>query len=102
MPHEYYENKRIRQAINEYLKGTTFTIQPLHCISNASLVQASSAAISTRDKSSRVLAQDADAAATALNHFAYNFIKIHRTLRPSPAMAAGVTHQQTQLPFGDL
>jgi hypothetical protein len=31
------------------------------------------------------------AAATALNYFAYNFIKIHRTLRLSPAMAAGVT-----------
>ena len=31
------------------------------------------------------------AAATALNYFAYNFIKIHRTLRISPAMAAGVT-----------
>jgi hypothetical protein len=31
------------------------------------------------------------AAATALNYFAYNFIKIHRTLRTSPAMAAGVT-----------
>lgn len=30
------------------------------------------------------------AAATALNYFAYNFIKIHRTLRMSPAMAAGV------------
>jgi hypothetical protein len=29
--------------------------------------------------------------ATALNYFAYNFIKIHRTLRLSPAMAAGVT-----------
>jgi IS1 family transposase len=27
----------------------------------------------------------------ALNYFAYNFIKIHRTLRTSPAMAAGVT-----------
>jgi len=27
----------------------------------------------------------------ALNYFAYNFIKIHRTLRVSPAMAAGVT-----------
>ena len=26
----------------------------------------------------------------ALNYFAYNFIKIHRTLRMSPAMAAGV------------
>jgi hypothetical protein len=31
------------------------------------------------------------AAATALNYFAYNYIKIHRTLRTSPAMAAGVT-----------
>jgi hypothetical protein len=31
------------------------------------------------------------AAATTLNYFAYNFIKIHRTLRMSPAMAAGVT-----------
>ena len=30
-------------------------------------------------------------AATALNYFAYNFLKIHRTLRVSPAMAAGVT-----------
>jgi len=30
-------------------------------------------------------------AAIALNYFAYNFIKIHRTLRVSPAMAAGVT-----------
>jgi hypothetical protein len=30
-------------------------------------------------------------AATVLNYFAYNFIKIHRTLRTSPAMAAGVT-----------
>jgi len=27
----------------------------------------------------------------ALNYFADNFIKIHRTLRTSPAMAAGVT-----------
>jgi hypothetical protein len=25
------------------------------------------------------------------NRYAYNFIKIHRTLRVSPAMAAGVT-----------
>ena len=33
------------------------------------------------------------AAATALNYFAYNFIKIHRTLRMSPAMAAGVINQ---------
>lgn len=31
------------------------------------------------------------AAAIALNYFAYNFIKIHRTLRMSPAMAAGIT-----------
>ncbi len=30
-------------------------------------------------------------AAVALNYFAYNFIKIHRTLRVTPAMAAGVT-----------
>ena len=29
-------------------------------------------------------------AAVALNYFAYNFIKIDRTLRISPAMAAGV------------
>ena len=27
----------------------------------------------------------------ALNYFAYNFIKIHRTLRTSPATAAGET-----------
>jgi hypothetical protein len=26
-----------------------------------------------------------------LNYFAYNFIKVHRTLRVTPAMAAGVT-----------
>lgn len=32
-------------------------------------------------------------AATALNYFAYNFIKINRTLRVSPVMAAGVTDQ---------
>jgi IS1 family transposase len=31
------------------------------------------------------------AAATALNYFAYNFIKIHSTLRMSPAMAANVS-----------
>jgi hypothetical protein len=31
------------------------------------------------------------AASTALNYFAYNFIQIHRTLRMTPAMAAGVT-----------
>ena len=32
-------------------------------------------------------------AAIALNYFAYNFIKIHRTLRMSPAMAAGVSNR---------
>jgi hypothetical protein len=32
-----------------------------------------------------------EAASIALNYFAYNFIKIHRTLRVPPAMAAGVT-----------
>jgi IS1 family transposase len=32
-------------------------------------------------------------AAVALNYFAYNFIKIHRTLRTSPAMAAGVSNR---------
>ena len=31
------------------------------------------------------------AAAVALTYFAYNFIKIHRTLRVTPAIAAGVT-----------
>ena len=30
-------------------------------------------------------------AAVAINDFAYNFIKIHRTLRVSPALAARVT-----------
>lgn len=30
-------------------------------------------------------------AAVAINYFAYNFIKIHTTLRVTPAMAAGVT-----------
>lgn len=29
-------------------------------------------------------------AAVALNYFAYNFCKIHRSLRVTPAMAAGV------------
>ena len=33
------------------------------------------------------------AAAIALGYFAYNFIKIHSTLRVSPAMAAGVTNR---------
>lgn len=31
------------------------------------------------------------AAAVSLYYFSYNFIKIHRTLRCTPAMAAGVT-----------
>ena len=30
-------------------------------------------------------------AAVAINYFAYNFIQIHRTLRVTPAIAAGVT-----------
>lgn len=30
-------------------------------------------------------------AAVALNCFAYNFVRIHSTLRVTPAMAAGVT-----------
>ena len=30
-------------------------------------------------------------AAVALNYFAYNFVRIHRTLRMTPAMAAGIT-----------
>jgi hypothetical protein len=36
---------------------------------------------------------DNHAAAVALGYFAYNFIKIHRTLRVTPAMAAGVTNR---------
>ena len=32
-------------------------------------------------------------AAVAINDFAYNFIKIQRTLRVSPAMAAGDTNR---------
>lgn len=31
------------------------------------------------------------AAAVALNYFAYNFVRIHSTLRVTPAMSAGVT-----------
>ena len=31
------------------------------------------------------------AAAVALYYFSYNFVKIHSTLRVTPAMAAGVT-----------
>ena len=30
-------------------------------------------------------------AAVSINYFAYNFIKMHRTLRVSPVMVAGVT-----------
>jgi hypothetical protein len=37
-------------------------------------------------------------AAVALNYFAYNFIKIHRTLRVTPAMAAGVTDRLWDVP----
>jgi IS1 family transposase len=33
------------------------------------------------------------AASVALNYFAYNFIQIHKTIRMSPAMAAGVADQ---------
>ena len=33
------------------------------------------------------------AAAVALYYFAYNFIRIHSTLRVTPAMAAGVTNR---------
>jgi IS1 family transposase len=36
---------------------------------------------------------DNHAAAVALGYFAYNFIKINRTLRVTPAMAAGVTNR---------
>jgi IS1 family transposase len=32
-------------------------------------------------------------AAVALNYFAYNFVKVNRTLRVTPAMAAGVTER---------
>ena len=31
-------------------------------------------------------------AAVALNYFAYNFIKIHNSLRMTPAMSAGITN----------
>ena len=34
---------------------------------------------------------DNHAAAVALNYFAYNFVRVHRSLRVTPAMAAGVT-----------
>jgi len=40
----------------------------------------------------RILSEDRKTwAAIALNYFAYNFIKIYRTLRVAPAMAASVT-----------
>jgi len=45
------------------------------------------------------------AAAVALNYFAYNFIRIHRTLRVTPAMAAGVRNWPAlgrTLPCGPL
>lgn len=32
-------------------------------------------------------------AAVNLNYFAYNFVRLHKTLRCSPAMAAGVTNR---------
>jgi hypothetical protein len=32
-------------------------------------------------------------AAIALNYFVYNFIRIHRTLRVTPAIAAGVMNR---------
>ncbi len=38
------------------------------------------------------------AAAVALYYFAHNFIKIHRTLRVTPAMAAGVTGRLWEVP----
>ena len=37
-------------------------------------------------------------AAVAINYFAYNFIKIHCTLRVSPAMAAGVSKRLMDVP----
>jgi hypothetical protein len=37
------------------------------------------------------------AAAVALNYFAYNFIKVHRSLRMTPAMAAGVTSRLSEV-----
>ena len=39
-------------------------------------------------------------AAVALTYFAYNFIKIHRTLRVTPAMAAEVTNRLFEV--GDI
>lgn len=36
-------------------------------------------------------------AAVALQYFVYNFIRIHRTLRVTPAMAAGVTSKLSEV-----
>jgi hypothetical protein len=36
--------------------------------------------------------------AVALDYFAYNFIKIHRTLRETPAMAAGLLYREPGTP----
>jgi IS1 family transposase len=41
---------------------------------------------------------DNNAAAVALYYFAYNFTKIHGTLRTTPAMAAGVTDRLWEAP----
>jgi hypothetical protein len=37
-------------------------------------------------------------AAVALQNFVYNFVRIHRTLRVTPAMAAGVTVRLFEVP----
>jgi hypothetical protein len=42
----------------------------------------------------RGLESENHAGATAINYFAYNFLKIHRTLRTSPAIASGVTNRR--------
>ena len=36
-------------------------------------------------------------ASVALGYFAYNFTKIHRTMRMTPAMAAGVTVRKPRI-----
>jgi hypothetical protein len=36
-------------------------------------------------------------AAVALYYFSYNFVKIHRSLRTTPAMAAGVTDRLSEV-----
>ena len=41
----------------------------------------------------RISSQRSTALNLALGYFACNFIRIHRTLRTSPALAAGVTNQ---------